>query len=460
MNIIDAMEDPNLFADDFDGDSWDYWKALLSGFYGLPTDQDKYQELTHLDPQGTEYDELWLCIGRRAGKSRIAALLAVYEACFINHAQHLAPGERSTVLVIAADRKQARSVMRYIRGLLDSPMLKRLVISDQAESIELRNYAVIEVATASHRATRGYTVSCCILDEIAFFRDQGANPDVEILSAIRPSLATLGGKLIALSSPYARRGVLWNTYHRHFGNNDSNKILVAQAPTLLMNHTLPEHIVEEALALDPLSAAAEYLAQFRSDVENFVTREVVDACTIRGRHELPYCSQYEYTAFVDPSGGAHDAFTMAIAHLEKDIVVIDAIRVAKPPFSPSAVTESLCDFLQTYNITKVSGDRYAGQWVSEQFVKHHVAYHQSPAPKNELYTDLLPVLNSQLVELLDDKQLYQELVNLERRTSRTGRDIVDHPPSGYDDIANAVAGVVAVTRVKKEQPLIEFRFVV
>jgi hypothetical protein len=37
--------------------------------------------------------------------------------------------------------------------------------------------------------------------------------------------------------------------------------------------------------------------------------------------------------------------------------------------------------------------------------------------------------------------LVDQLVNLERRTGRGGRDIIDHPPHGHDDIANAVAGV-------------------
>ncbi len=44
--------------------------------------------------------------------------------------------------------------------------------------------------------------------------------------------------------------------------------------------------------------------------------------------------------------------------------------------------------------------------------------------------------------MLDDKKLLAQLGNLERRTSRNGRDTVDHPPGGHDDIANSVAGAV------------------
>jgi hypothetical protein len=41
----------------------------------------------------------------------------------------------------------------------------------------------------------------------------------EILNAARPALAKTQGSLIAISSPYARRGALWETYKRHYGAN-------------------------------------------------------------------------------------------------------------------------------------------------------------------------------------------------------------------------------------------------
>ena len=44
------------------------------------------------------------------------------------------------------------------------------------------------------------------------------------------------------------------------------------------------------------------------------------------------------------------------------------------------------------------------------------------------------------VELPDNPSLVNQFASLERRTSRAGRDVVDHPPGGRDDVANAVAG--------------------
>ena len=56
-------------------------------------------------------------------------------------------------------------------------------------------------------------------DEAAFFYidEFSSNADTEILNAVRPGLATTHGPLIIASSPYAKRGVLWEAHRRHYG---------------------------------------------------------------------------------------------------------------------------------------------------------------------------------------------------------------------------------------------------
>jgi len=112
MNIISAMSDPNLFAEQFKGDCWNNWRALLKGFYALDMgddERDVYNQLTQRNNAPDDaFRELWLCVGRRGGKSQIAALIAIYEAFFVDHQDKLSAGEVATVMLIAADRKQAR----------------------------------------------------------------------------------------------------------------------------------------------------------------------------------------------------------------------------------------------------------------------------------------------------------------------------------------------------------------
>jgi hypothetical protein len=210
---------------------------------------------------------------------------------------------------------------------------------------------------------------------------------------------------------------------------------------------LPQIVIDRALERDEAAARAEYLAEFRTDVEALLPLENIEACVSTGVKERAVDLKHNYIAFCDPSGGSSDSMTMAIGHLEGKTVNIDAIRERKPPFSPEAVVEEFCSLLASYKIHKVWGDRYAGSWVGEQFSKRGAFYEVCEKSKSQLYQDMLPALNSRTLDLLDDQRLINQLAGLERRTSRGGRDVIDHAPGSHDDVANAVAGatVMAVT---------------
>ncbi len=137
---------------------------------------------------------MWVIAGRRSGKSIIAALYGVTLALFHDYRGFLGPGERATVMLIAGDKRQARVLMRYVRGLIDgSPMLKRMIESETAESINFNNRTVIEISVANPRATRGYTLAGVICDEIATWPSDETSPkrDEDTLAALRPALITI-----------------------------------------------------------------------------------------------------------------------------------------------------------------------------------------------------------------------------------------------------------------------------
>jgi len=127
--------------------------------------------------------------------------------------------------------------------------------------------------------------------------------------------------------------------------------------------------------------------------------------------------------------------------------VLDAIRERKPPFSPDDVVIEFAALLKSYGIHRIAGDRYAGEWPRERFRAHRISYEPADKPKSDLYRDMLPLLNSGRVELLDHSRLVAQLCGLERRTARSGRDSIDHAPGGHDDLCNAVAGVIAETEL-------------
>ena len=204
-------------------------------------------------------------------------------------------------------------------------------------------------------------------------------------------------------------------------------------------------MVDRALERDPASAAAEFLAQFRKDLEAFVSIEAVRGCTV-GILEIPPQRGIDYSAFTDPSGGSSDSFTLAIGHFDhgKQTVITDCLREVKPPFSPEQVVAEFSKLLRTYRVNKVISDRYAGVWVTEQFSRFNILCEQSARPKSELYLDLLPLINSRRIQLLDNPKLIAQLTGLERRTARGGKDSIDHGPGGHDDLSNCVAGLASL----------------
>jgi hypothetical protein len=455
MTLLEAMADRNLFAPWFrDSSTWAAWRAFIAALFALPMTPEQltiYQQSTgRVAPPQQSATEAWLICGRRAGKSFILALCAVFLACFFEYRKFLAPGERGTVLIIATNSKQARVIVRYVRALLTHiPMLAKLIERETADTFDLSNSVTIEVHPASAKSTRGYAVVAALLDEVAFFpTDDSANPDYDILDAIRPGMATIpNAMLLCASSPYARRGALWDAHRRHFGR-DGDPVLVWRAPTRTMNPSVSQQVIDAAAERDPASAAAEWLAEFRSDIESFINREAVEACIAWGVRERAPMQSVRYYGFVDPSGGSADSMTLATGHREDDIVVVDALREIKPPFSPESAVAEFSELLKSYHVIKITGDRYAGEWPRERFREHGIVYEPAQKPKSDLYRDLLPAINSRKLDLLDDARLLTQLVSLERRTARGGGDSIDHAPGAHDDLANAVAGLAAATHSK------------
>lgn len=459
MSILDLMTDPALFGALFADPSWGAWRVLLAALFGLPipeAEMEVYQHHTgRTEAPLAAFRECALICGRRGGKSRVLALIAIFLACFRDYTGLIAPGEVPTIAIIAADRRQARVILGYAIGFLRSaPLLEPLIADELTESVKLTNGVVIEVHTGAIGAPRGRTFAAVLADEIAFWRsDDSANPDAEVIAAVRPALATIPGSVLLMaSSPYAKKGVLWNTFRRHFGRDDA-RTLVWRGTSLEMNPSLDPAIVEAAREEDPASARSEYDAEFRDDIGAFVSREVVDAVVAHGVFERSPGYGVTYAAFTDPSGGSSDSMTLGIAHLDKDgNAILDALREVRPPFSPEAVVTDFARLLKTYGITTVYGDRYAGEWPRERFSVHGVTYSTADKPKNDLYRDALPLLNSGKVMLLDNERLVTQLCALERRTARGGRDSIDHPPGGHDDIANAAVGALLHAKIPPPQP--------
>jgi hypothetical protein len=410
--------------EEFRAASWDTWRSHLARL----TDETR---------------ELWAVAGRGSGKSRIAALLATYAA---TQPYKRVPGEALYVGVVAPDRRQAGVTFRYIVGLLRSrPELESLIVAERSDSLELRGGAVVEVMTASTVALRGRTYALLIFEESSFYSSDefGSNQDLELLRSARPALARMPGSLlVVIGSPYARRGILWTAYQR-YTETPERDVLLVHGTTEELNPTFDRGAVERARRDDPVAASSEYDAQFRSDIESYISVEALEAVIEHGVTSREWTGQ-RCAAFIDVAGGSgRDSWALAIGYVDHDgLFVLAALLEIRPKFSPDEAVRQSINLLRDYNVSAVRGDRYAGLWPRERFQMAGITYDASVAPKSDLYRDCLPLITAGRVRLLDVPRLKSQFVSLERRTSRGGKDSIDAPQSLHEDLANAVAGLL------------------
>lgn len=450
LSIIDALEDPNLLGGlpaFEDLSSWSRWLVFLKAAYGLPLDDDELQIFRHhtgrtkYDPPPGGFPEAVAVVGRQSGKSRIAAAVTAYEAI---RATPEPDGTDTYALLIAQDSRSAvNALLSYARAPFENvPLLERSVTDSKAGSIHLTTGTVIAAYPCRPAAVRGLRARVAVVDELGFFTATENKPtDKEMLTALRPALSTTGGKLFMISSPAGKTGALYEIFNKNFGRDDSTT-LVWKGTAPEMNPTHSKEYLERQRKNDPEGYKSEVDAEFRAGVSNFLDPKCLEACIVSGRHDIPPITGVHYSAFVDPSGGSKDSFGLAVGHLEKGRVIVDLVRGWPAPFNPTGVVAELAAVIKPYGISAVTGDRYAGEWPRERFRAHGFSYLVSKVDRSGLYLEMLPRVNSSAVEFPDDSTLKTELEQLERRSGGAGKDRVDHPPGGHDDLANCVAGVV------------------
>jgi hypothetical protein len=251
-----------------------------------------------------------------------------------------------------------------------------------------------------------------------------------------------------ISPPYRQsakpKGVLFDGYRKYFGKENAEAICWV-SPTLTMNPSYDAAIIEAELEADPARARAEYYAEFRDDISAFIDRDIVENCVDSGVHERLRRAGQQYFCFIDSAGGSgQDSFAAAIAHKEDDVVILDAVREYRPPFSPKTVVGEIAQWAKTYGVAAAQSDKWGGEFPIEEFAVHKIAVRASANPKSDIYRDMLPLLNSGKCRLLDNSRLVSQLCGLERRTARGGKDSIDHAPGGHDDVSNAVAGAIVL----------------
>ena len=371
----------------------------------------------------------------------MAAALAVFLALFQRH--KLAKGETGHVLVLAATQDQAKTMFEYCVGFVEaSEALRHEVRAITAHEIRLANDVMIGVHVNSYRTIRGKTLLGVVFDEVSFWRDEAsATPDVETYRAVMPSLVASNGMLIGISTPYRRTGLLHAKHRDHFGV-EGDDVLVVQGDSATFNPQLSAVLIEAHRASDPEAALAEWDAQFRSDLVQFLSEDLIELAIDCSRPpELPPQQGVRYQCFVDASGGRHDSYTVCIGHKDSGgRFICDVLRGREPPFDPQEITREYAALAREYGCLRIEGDAYSADWIASSYRECGATYECSEKNKSELYLEGLPTSSRGLVSLPEHRRLKRELRLSERRVSRAGRDRVYHGRGGSDDYANSLFG--------------------
>jgi len=443
------MFDPITYIDEMGlmkAKSWSHWRTIIKSIYGFtlePTEIETYGKLTARTELPTKpFEEVYIYSGRRSGKSYMAATLAVVTALWGGFEKLVAKGERVMIFVVAQDKAQAQVVMDYCRGILDD--YDQAVETITQNEIRLKSGVVISIRPASMRAMRGYSTALVVLDEFCFFRDKDgvANPVDDIIASLTPTILP-GGKLLAISTPYARSGYAFEVFEAAYGKNNED-VLVVKAETLFLNPEFSARKIQKEFRRDAIKARTEWNAEFRSDLETYVSREILDEA-ILPYESLVHTPGREFRAFVDVSGGSRDRYALAISYADQDgKVVVARLKWFDPPFDPSIATDEAVKVIKEFRLQKVTGDKYAAGWVSSAFQKRGVLYEAAGKSKSEIYLDALALLNMRKIALPEIAEMKTEILALERKTRTGGHDIIDHAPGGRDDLANAALGAAVL----------------
>lgn len=460
-SIIDFVTDPQMLGLAISPAQ----QTCLKSIYGMPLTKPElrlFQQCTgRSTPAPLGYPEATIVSGARGGKdSRIAAPTVLYEAIFGGHDRAASIGETPVVALVAQDTKAAGIAFRYIKDyLLKSPLLRSMLAGEPlAMSLRLTNGLVIQCFPSTSTSMRGYSICTAILDEIAYFALEGmADSDAEIQASIfRGMINFEHTKLIKISTPWMKSGILFQDYESSFGKDDPD-LLVWQASSTLMNPSLRSSVLDRMRRRNPAMAAREFDAIFTDDLQAFLPQPWIDAAVMVGRFgSTPNLHQHSYFGVIDPTSAGSDTFTLAIGHPEMhgpDLIVFqDYAKGWVRPRSGTldlegTVVAEIAQVCQEFGVTYLISDRHAKGWVAQAFARHGIevisdddAYDNVTVPdKSGAYQELEIALSQGRVRILDHAETIRQLKLLEKSARPGGKVLIDSPRNAHDDYANVLA---------------------
>ena len=430
-------------------------EVILRVIYGLPLNENQlkiYRKITKNRKEfeaGIEKEEATLVLGARSGKSLLASIIALYEATRIKWAKYLNKGESGYVEVISTRQKQSEQIIgaNCLRLMENSPTLEGYIKDHTQSELILKNDMRILSLPCNSTAGRGLPIICLLFDEVGHFYTEGVKADETIFNSLRPRQAQFpGAKLVLISTPSAKQGLLWNFYEEGF---EVPGRLTVQAETLFMNPLVDRKFLDKEKARDIDNYIREFEARFAEKVEAFLSYDLVTSA-LKLAGDLPYNAGYLYYAGIDASGLAgRDKFSLAITHKQGNDIFVDNIKNWDLK-DPDPIMKDIKELAGIYHIHKASIDRYAIGWVRNALEKIGLAVEIRPTMA-EIYVNLKSLMLGNRLYLPDNLGLKKAFLNTQAYYGKNNALSIAHErdSQGHSDDADAIS--TSVFEASKER---------
>lgn len=435
--------------------------------------------------EGRTFTELLLVAGRRASKSTIASIISNYEVYKLLRRGDPAkfygfpPGQEIDIVNVATADDQADTVYGmtlnfarhclYIRDrILHDTANYFDVQSDSDKRISGKPMANINVllGSASSNSIRGKNAIVVIMDEFAFFIDNGGRfSGSEVYKALTPSVTSFGmdGKVLVVSSPYAKYGKFWERYNESFNEQYT---LMFKMYTAMMNPTIPSEILKSARRRNRISFMGEYGGEFTDSIVAWIEDESEFKKCVSPRPMMTRgVPDVEYYMGLD-LGFKNDGTAICIVHDDGKKIVLDYADVwysgssdvweqdvsiyggcrefaAHELIKMEWIVRKVQDLDRWFPIKKGIFDQHNGYGLAELMSKAGVKQvemeHFTDFLNSEVYELVKGLYSEQLLDLFEHPILIPEMLTLEAERKSKEKTLVRKPnrPGAHDDISDA-----------------------
>lgn len=403
-----------------------------------------------LDTEGN----ICLRSGRQVGKSTVVSVLA---------GDYAAKNNNKTIMIIAAVERQAyllfEKVLYYMEHTYPK-LIKKGKDRPTKSRIQLINGSVIHCLPTglTGYGIRGYTIDLLIADEAAFIPE-------DVYTAVTPAMATRtskGARIVLLSTPFGREGY----FARAFNDTTFTSFHVSSEECPRIDK---EFLAQEKARMTKRQYQQEYMGEFVDDLMQFFPDFLIKRC-MRAQRPNTINKGQDYYLGVDLARMGEDESTFEIFKLLEDKSLVQVENQVTKRTYLSESTKHIIELTKIYDFQKIFiDDEGIGVGVYDHLLDEDLTKRiiipinnsqrvldrdetkRTKLLKEDLYNNLLRLMEMGKVQFLEDPEIFQSLksVQFEYTSDTRGRSHLKI----YGNYTHIAEGIIRACWCVKYKPL-------